>query len=63
MIDYLINFSCRHWDKGVRDLASEALFKFTEYDPDYFIEDVIERLVRAFFPKLRSQMYITLIFL
>ena len=45
MIDYLVNISSRHWDKGVRELSSQALFKFTIIDPNYMIEYVIDKLV------------------
>ena len=44
MIDYLVSISCKHWDKGVRELSSQALFKFTSIDPKYMI-DSIQQLI------------------
>lgn len=45
MIDHLVSTSCKHWDKSVRDLSAQALFKFTEIDPKYMSSCIIERLI------------------
>ncbi|KAF5184838.1 Tubulin-specific chaperone d [Thalictrum thalictroides] len=34
-----------HWEKGLRELAAEALSALVKYDPGYFAEFVLEKLV------------------
>lgn len=45
MIDYLVATSCRHWDRSVRDLSAQALYKLAGIDPKYMIDCVIEKLI------------------
>ena len=45
MIDHLSAASIQHWDRNVRELASQALAKFTMLDPEYIILDTLPKLV------------------
>ncbi|XP_062091606.1 tubulin-folding cofactor D [Humulus lupulus] len=42
--ELLYNKIC-HWDKGLRELAAEALFALVKYDPVYFADSVLETLI------------------
>ncbi|XP_065859361.1 tubulin-folding cofactor D isoform X2 [Euphorbia lathyris] len=42
--DLLCN-KIRHWDKGLRELAAEALSALVKYNPDYFASFVLEKLI------------------
>ncbi|KAL5571563.1 hypothetical protein UlMin_021160 [Ulmus minor] len=44
-VDELIYNKICHWDKGLRELASEALSALVKYDPEYFAESVLEKLI------------------
>ncbi|XP_015869592.3 tubulin-folding cofactor D isoform X1 [Ziziphus jujuba] len=34
-----------HWDKGLRELAAEALSALVKYDPEYFANFVVDKLI------------------
>ncbi|CBI38891.3 unnamed protein product, partial [Vitis vinifera] len=42
--ELLYNKIC-HWDKGLRELAAEALSALVKYDPEYFANFVVEKLI------------------
>ncbi|KAF4384712.1 hypothetical protein F8388_004019 [Cannabis sativa] len=42
--ELLYNKIC-HWDKGLRELAAEALSALVKYDPVYFADSVLETLI------------------
>ncbi|XP_043695428.1 tubulin-folding cofactor D [Telopea speciosissima] len=42
--ELLFNKIC-HWDRGLRELAAEALGVLVKYDPEYFATTVLERLI------------------
>ncbi|KAK9274057.1 hypothetical protein L1049_018871 [Liquidambar formosana] len=42
--ELLFNKIC-HWDKGLRELAAEALSALVKYDPDYFANFVVDKLI------------------
>ncbi|WCJ22886.1 Tubulin-specific chaperone D [Euphorbia peplus] len=41
----LLSNKIRHWDKGLRELAGEALSALVKYNPDYFVSFVLEKLI------------------
>ncbi|CAN1345938.1 Tubulin-folding cofactor D [Linum perenne] len=41
----LLDTKIGHWDKGLRELASEALSALVKYDPQYFERFVLEKLI------------------
>ncbi|CAI0383424.1 unnamed protein product [Linum tenue] len=41
----LLDNKIGHWDKGLRELASEALSALVKYDPRYFEHFVLEKLI------------------
>ncbi|KAL7238660.1 hypothetical protein ACSBR2_004702 [Camellia fascicularis] len=44
-VDELINKKICHWDKGLRELATNALAALVKYDPEYFANYVLEKLI------------------
>lgn len=44
-VDELLNNKICHWDKGLRELAAEALSALVKYDPEYFTSSVVEKLI------------------
>ncbi|XP_059651568.1 tubulin-folding cofactor D [Cornus florida] len=44
-VDELLYNKICHWDKGLRELACNALSALVKYDPEYFANSVLERLV------------------
>ncbi|KAJ4980759.1 hypothetical protein NE237_031596 [Protea cynaroides] len=42
--ELLYNKIC-HWDRGLRELAAEALCALVKYEPEYFATTVLERLI------------------
>ncbi|KAF5732940.1 putative beta-tubulin cofactor d [Tripterygium wilfordii] len=43
--DELMSNKTCHWDKGLRELATEALSALVKYDPEYFANSVVEELI------------------
>uniref|UniRef100_A0A1D1Z903 Tubulin-specific chaperone D n=1 Tax=Anthurium amnicola TaxID=1678845 RepID=A0A1D1Z903_9ARAE len=43
-VEELLCCKITHWEKGLRELASEALSALAKYDPGYFAEYVLEKL-------------------
>lgn len=41
----LLHNKIGHWDKGLRELAGEALSALVKYDPEYFASFVLEKLI------------------
>ncbi|KAL9348492.1 hypothetical protein Peur_059858 [Populus x canadensis] len=41
----LLHNKIGHWDKGLRELAGEALSALVKYDPEYFARFVLEKLI------------------
>ncbi|KAI9126819.1 hypothetical protein K1719_002415 [Acacia pycnantha] len=44
-VDDLLDRKICHWDKGLRELAAEALSSLVKYDPEYFASVVMEKLI------------------
>ncbi|OMP00615.1 Armadillo-like helical [Corchorus olitorius] len=44
-VDELLHNKICHWDKGLRELASEALYALVKYDAAYFANFVLEKLI------------------
>ncbi|XP_047319767.1 tubulin-folding cofactor D [Impatiens glandulifera] len=44
-IDELIDNKICHWEKGLRELAANALAALVKYDPQYFADSVLEKLI------------------
>ncbi|XAR54139.1 hypothetical protein NMG60_11029152 [Bertholletia excelsa] len=44
-IDELLNKKICHWDKGLRELAANALAALVKYEPEYFANFVLEKLI------------------
>ncbi|KAF7825369.1 Tubulin-folding cofactor D [Senna tora] len=44
-VDDLLYRKICHWDKGLRELAAEALSSLVKYDPEYFASVVTEKLI------------------
>ncbi|OMO78559.1 Armadillo-like helical [Corchorus capsularis] len=44
-VDELLHNKICHWDKGLRELASEALSALVKYDAAYFANFVLEKLI------------------
>ncbi|KAG5538591.1 hypothetical protein RHGRI_019238 [Rhododendron griersonianum] len=44
-VDELLNNKICHWDKGLRELAANALAALVKYDPEYFANFVLEKLI------------------
>ncbi|KAF5731648.1 tubulin-folding cofactor D [Tripterygium wilfordii] len=43
--DELMSNKICHWDKGLRELSAEALSALVKYDPAYFANSVVEKLI------------------
>ncbi|GMN43144.1 hypothetical protein TIFTF001_012341 [Ficus carica] len=43
--DELLHNKICHWEKGLRELAAKALSALVKYDPEYFAESVLEKLI------------------
>ncbi|KAJ6675529.1 BETA-TUBULIN COFACTOR D [Salix viminalis] len=41
----LLHNKIGHWDKGLRELAGEALSALVKYDPEHFASSVLEKLI------------------
>ncbi|KAI3428971.1 uncharacterized protein J3R85_008780 [Psidium guajava] len=41
----LLNSKICHWDKSLRELAAEALSALVKYDPEYFANYILEKLI------------------
>ncbi|KDP28777.1 hypothetical protein JCGZ_14548 [Jatropha curcas] len=41
----LLHNKIGHWDKGLRELAAEAISALVKYDPEYFARTVLEKLI------------------
>ncbi|XVF18437.1 hypothetical protein REPUB_Repub11eG0021500 [Reevesia pubescens] len=44
-VDELLHNKISHWDKGLRELAAEALAALVRYDAAYFADFVLEKLI------------------
>ncbi|KAK7848916.1 tubulin-folding cofactor d [Quercus suber] len=44
-VDELLDNKICHWEKGLRELAAEALSALVKYDPEYFADSVVEKIV------------------
>ncbi|KAL0339271.1 UNVERIFIED_CONTAM: Tubulin-folding cofactor D [Sesamum angustifolium] len=44
-VDELLNSKICHWDKGLRELAATALSSLVKFEPEYFANVVLEKLV------------------
>ncbi|GFY92637.1 ARM repeat superfamily protein [Actinidia rufa] len=44
-VDELLHNKICHWDKGLRELAANALASLVKYDPKYFANFVLEKLI------------------
>ncbi|XP_024023111.1 tubulin-folding cofactor D isoform X2 [Morus notabilis] len=44
-VDKLLQNKICHWDKGLRELAAEALSALVKYDPAYCADSVLEKLI------------------
>ncbi|KAG6677496.1 hypothetical protein I3842_14G030100 [Carya illinoinensis] len=44
-VDELLYNKICHWDKGLRELAAEALSALVKYDAEYFANSVVEKLI------------------
>ncbi|MED6193962.1 hypothetical protein PIB30_024141 [Stylosanthes scabra] len=44
-VDDLLDRKICHWDKSLRELAAEALSFLVKYDPQYFVNTVMEKLI------------------
>ncbi|GAA0175136.1 chaperone [Lithospermum erythrorhizon] len=44
-VDELLQSKICHWDKGLRELAANALSALVKYEPEYFAKTVLEKLV------------------
>ncbi|CAK9328524.1 unnamed protein product [Citrullus colocynthis] len=44
-IDELLCNKICHWDKGLRELAADALSALVKYDPEYFASYAVEKLI------------------
>ncbi|KAJ0758992.1 putative armadillo-like helical, tubulin-specific chaperone D, tubulin-folding cofactor D [Helianthus annuus] len=44
-MDELLSNKISHWEKGLRELASNALSSLVKYDPDYSANFVLEKLI------------------
>ncbi|XP_008232610.1 PREDICTED: tubulin-folding cofactor D [Prunus mume] len=44
-VDELLYCKICHWDKGLRELAAEALSALVKYDPDYFANYALEKII------------------
>ncbi|KAJ4774444.1 Tubulin-specific chaperone D [Rhynchospora pubera] len=43
--DELLSSKINHWEKGLRELAAEAISALAKYEPDYFAGYVLEKLI------------------
>lgn len=44
-VDELLDSKICHWDKGLRELASNALSSLVKYEPEYFANAVLDKLI------------------
>ncbi|KAM1285817.1 hypothetical protein EV1_028362 [Malus domestica] len=44
-VDELLYNKICHWDKGLRELAAEALSALVKYDPEYLINYAVEKII------------------
>ncbi|KAK6918554.1 Tubulin-specific chaperone D, C-terminal [Dillenia turbinata] len=44
-VEELVYHKICHWDKGLRELAAEALSSLVKYEPEYFASFVMEKLI------------------
>ncbi|KAH7863931.1 hypothetical protein Vadar_023696 [Vaccinium darrowii] len=44
-VDELLHNKICHWDKGLRELAASALAALVKYDPEYFANFVLDKLI------------------
>ncbi|KAL4199389.1 hypothetical protein AMTRI_Chr03g50890 [Amborella trichopoda] len=44
-VDELLTYKICHWDKGLRELAAAALSALVKYEPGYFCDFVLDKLI------------------
>lgn len=45
LIAHLLEFKLKHWDRDIRILSAQGLQNFTHLEPNYFVEQVIPKLL------------------